>query len=226
MAFARGCEEGEPECALLLYDHFPYYRGEDAPLDRIELAPPRLPDQIFLTEDASVVATCTREDGAEASTLVWIDRASRERTTALIAGRCAALSPTGDRILSSEYDAARGLELVLRATGEHLRIETGIRVAAAAFDACGTSVVVVGAVPDTDAQRALRLFFDGRPPQVLFATTGGPELGHVEVDERGWALIASDEINVPAHVFVVSLAGGPAAEWTVPGRVFGAALGP
>lgn len=226
MAFADGCDEAESGCALVVYDHFPSFHGEDAPLERIELVPPRRPSQIFLSEDARVIAACTRDDGAEAGTLVWIDRARGERTTAPIAGRCAALSPTGDRILASEYDAERGLEVARPATGERTRLETGLRVAAAAFDACGTSVVVVGAVPDTDAQRALRLFLDGRAPQVLLESTGGAELAHVEIDERGWVLVASDEPGDAAHAFVVSLAGGAAAEWTVPGRVFDVALGP
>lgn len=77
------------------------------------------------------------------------------------------------------------------------------------------------------AQRALRVLFDGRPPGLLFERiAAGPELAHVEIDERGWVLIASSEPGEPAHVVVVLLGGGAAAEWTVPGRVFGAALGP
>lgn len=230
MAFARGCEEPGEGCAVVVHDHLPL--EDEAPLDRIELDPPRRPNQLLLTEDASVVVACTRV--GDAGTLLSVNRATHARATVPIAGRCLALSPSGDRVLVSVYDAPF-VELITPATGERLRIEVDLSAAGAAFDACGSSAVVVGAVAaEADGgsatsalERAARIFFDGRPSERLLETVvAGPELAHVEIDARGWVLVASDDVGVPAHVFVVPLGGGTPTEWTVPGRVYDVSLGP
>lgn len=224
MAFAGGCEDEGETCALMVYGRFPYGDGEDGRLDRIELTTRRRPNEVLLTEDASVAVTCTRTPDDE-GTLFWMNRRTSARANVPIAGRCLALAPEGDRVLATS--SGEELELVHPSTGERSGIESSIHVSAAAFDACGTSAVVVGRSSDTNTQRALRLFFDGRAPTVLVEVPASePEFTRVEVDARGWVLVSSDEPGVPAHVVVVSIAGGPAAEWTVPGRVFGATLGP
>jgi hypothetical protein len=223
MAFA-GCDDDGLGCALVVYDHFPVAE-DDAPLESVDLIPPIRPSDVLLTEDARVVAACTREDGSDRVGMLWVDRVSAERRTLRVPGRCRALSPSGDRVLVSDHETAQAWA-VTPASGERTPIDVGLRVSAAAFDRCGSSVVVVGAVPDAGVQRAVRWFFDGRAPLVLFETSGSPELLRVEVDERGWALAASDDPGHAAHVLVVSLGGGPPAEWTVPGRVFDTALGP
>jgi len=219
-----GCDDDGLGCALFVYDYFPRAEG-DAPLERVDLIPPIRPTDVLLTEDARVVAACTREDGSDVVGMLWVDRVSAERRTLRVPGRCRALSPSGDRVLVSDHGTAQAWA-VTPASGERTPIDVGLRVSAGAFDRCGSSVVVVGAVPHNGVPRAVRWFFDGRVLLVLFETSGSPELLRVEVDERGWALAASDEPGRAAHVLVVSLGGGPPAEWTVPGRVFDTALGP
>ena len=76
MAFASGCEDGET-CALLVYTHFPYGDGEEGRLDRIALPSQTRPNEVLLSEDASVAVTCVRtgDDGE----LFWMNRAIGER---------------------------------------------------------------------------------------------------------------------------------------------------
>lgn len=222
MALAQWCEEDVMgECAVAVFDRYP--SDGDEPIDVLGLERP--PSEILLSEGADVVAICTRAEGADGALLVW-NRAADAQTTLAITGRCHAMSPSGEHVLTASYDEETAT-LIAAGAGTRTTIETGLHVSGAAFDACAQSVVLVGSVPGGTTQRVVRVFFDGRPPSVLLETTGpGRELTRVEVDARGWVLIASDEPGVAAHVFVVSLDGSNLTEWTVPGRVFGASLGP
>lgn len=224
-AVTNGCTEAESSpCELVVYDALP--RTVDDAVERYPLAGPSwLRPRVFSSADASVVAVCMPvEDHAF---VLAVERATRAMHRAPLSGACHALTPDGSRLAVVRPETSTGFDLVTLATGAIQHVETAEHVDAAAFDACGTSLVVVGHDDATGVQHVDRVLFDGRPWLRLLEAPGTPVLDTLEVDPRGWILAATDTSGTDATGWLVALGGGvPATEHHVEGRVYGVTLGP
>lgn len=147
-------------------------------------------------------------------------------------GRCRAFSADLGAALVVPEDGP-GASVIELPSGEARALPVTVaRVSAAAFDACGESVVVAGPARSEAAHtyRVERVFLDGRPPRTLHeAPIEGTELDALEVDDRGWVLATIDGASEAPSVWVTSLGGGTVHTLALGddiGRIYGVVLGP
>lgn len=216
---ADACEaDAARGAAIALYRDDPRFAGR--PIDRLGVTScsDRCRADLFLSEDATVLAGCVRAaqatDASDDRHFLRVERASGERHDRLITGRCLAFDEHADRAivaLRSGAGTLAALELHDRRVPDAIALTSRTEVEAAAFTPCGEAVILAGPARDEELVRLERIDLARLEATTLLEAPLDPraddfalEVGH------GWIVLiaSSTEGRGPARLWAIPIGGG------------------